>query len=65
MYRNNYLFIYIIFFGLTFGQAIYHDSPKEISSQIPFSIDVLTDFNNQSYMSYILYYKIDLYYITL
>ena len=59
MYKNIYLFIYIIFFGLTFGQAIYHDFPKEIPSQIPFSVDVLTDFNNQSYINYILYYRID------
>ena len=60
MYKYIKLVIYLIFFNFIFCQVIYHDSYNEIPSQIPFTIDVLTDFqDNNRYISYNLFYKID------
>ena len=58
MFKNINLFVFVIFFEFIISQALYHDSLKEIPAQIPFTIYVLTDFNDSPYIAYKLFYKI-------
>ena len=59
MHKNIFQIIFVIFFELIICQALYHDPPREIPSEISFNVDVLTELNNISYREYTLFYRID------